>query len=120
VPTEHDVEVTTTTSELEVPIVVGGRFFVCATDGRGKCRAGKVTVTDANDDDVPCTFSRQRTREIEIGAVGELLPGGPNHAVNALPPGDYELRLDFDGTAPVRERVRIKAGETTRVDVRLP
>lgn len=120
VPTEHDVEVTTTASELTVPIVLGGRFFVCAIDGRGKCRAGKVTVTDAHGNDATGAFSREQTREKEIGAIGELLPGGPNHLVNALLPGDYELLLEFEGEAPIRERVHVTAGGTTRVDVRLP
>lgn len=120
VPSEHDVDITATPSEWTAPIELGGRFFVCAIDGRGTCRAGKITVKDALGNDVTCAFSREQTREKQIGGVGELLSGGPNHLVNALRPGDYELLLEFDGTAPIHERVRIAAGETTRVDVRLP
>jgi hypothetical protein len=117
-PSEHDVEVTATTAELFVPLVPGGRFFVCAVDSRGRHGSGKVTVKDARGADVTGTFRHRHSAQ--VGAVGKLLPGGPNDLVVPLPFGDYELLLEFDGAAPIRERVRIAAGETTRVEVRLP
>lgn len=120
VPTELEVDITATPSERTAPIELGGRFFVCAIDGRGKCRAGRIAVKDAHGNDVTGAFSREQTREKQIGGVGELLPGGPNHLVNALRPGDYELRFEFDNVAPIRERVHITAGGEARVDVRLP
>ncbi len=109
---------TATTAELFVPLVPGGRFFVCAVDSRGRHLSGKVTVKDARGADVTGTFRHRHSAQ--VGAVGKLLPGGPNDLVVPLPFGDYELLLEFDGAAPIRERVRITAGETTRVDVRLP
>lgn len=117
-PSEHDVEVTATTAELFVPLVRGGSFFVCAVDSGGKHRSGRVTVKDARGEDVTGTFRHRHSAE--VGAIGQLLPGGPNDLVEPLPFGDYELLLEFDGAVPIRQRVRITAGKTARVDVRLP
>ena len=117
-PSEHDVEVTATTAELFVPLVPGGRFFVCAVDSRGRHGSGKVTVKDARGADVTGTFRHRHSAQ--VGGIGQLLPGGPNDLVVPLPVGDYELLLEFDDIAPIRERVRITAGGDARVDVRLP
>jgi hypothetical protein len=95
--------------ELQMPLEGGGAMTVLHTH---------LSAFSHGDG----TLEAQVAALLECGAAATtagqpwLLAGD----MNALPPGDYELLLEFDGTAPIRERVRITAGETTRVDVRLP
>lgn len=119
-PTTHDVELGPTPGELTIAIAKGGTLRITATNSLGFQPAGTATLIAPDGRTRTSPFRAMTEPSGYPGAAGELLPDAPNESATPLPEGDYELLLEFQGAAPRRERVRIKAGETTRVDVRLP
>jgi len=119
-PTTHDVELGPTPGELTIAIAKGGTLCITATNSLGFQPAGTATLIGQDGRTLTSAFRAMSGSSSYPGAAGELRPDAPNESTTPLPEGDYELLLDFQGAAPIRERVRITAGETTRVDVRLP
>jgi hypothetical protein len=56
----------------------------------------------------------------DSGAPGELLHGVANRHERILPPGDYELLLEFEGQAPLHRHVSVRLREVVEVTLRLP
>lgn len=119
-PTTHDVELGPTPGELAIAIAKGGTLRITATNSLGFQPAGTATLLGPDGRTLTSAFRAMTGSSSYPGAAGELRPDAPNESTTPLPEGDYELLLEFQGAAPRRERVRITAGETTRVDVRLP
>ena len=58
---------------------------------------------------------------VVVDGPGYAIPDSTGHyALGALPPGDYTLVGWHERSEPVRRTVHIAAGETTRLDVRIP
>lgn len=119
VPFETDVVVGAEPVTVTIPARRGGALFVHATDERGIHVAGTCRVFDTKHDDVTDVFAVDRYAGPVVGAPGELLVDGPNRLTRILPPGEYELLLDFPGRGQRRERATLREREITRVHVRL-
>ena len=118
-PVDLVIDVTREPSTLRVPMRRAGVLRVSATNARGLYVPGSCRVIDGAGNDCATNFGAQVSRlNIIEGERGELLPGGPNDS-RGLAPGDYDLHLDFVGYGARRERVTIRAGETTEVSVKL-
>jgi len=120
VPVQRELDVGTTPIDLDVPMTVAGQMIVNATDARGRHVPGRCSMLDAAgvDRTTPFAVFPARSRTMQEGACGALLPGGPN-AGGGIPAGDYKVSFDFVGYGPRRERVTIRAGETTEVKLQL-
>lgn len=58
---------------------------------------------------------------VVVDGPGYAVPDSTGHyALGSLPPGDYTLVGWHERSEPVRRAVHIAAGETTRLDVRIP
>lgn len=119
-PCERDVEVGSLPIDLQVPAAFGGTFTVAATDANGGLVGGRCTVRDAEGRDWTGTFTNVRAGHQLSGALGELLHGAANRHERILPPGDYELLLEFEGQPPLRRHVTIRPREVVAVALRLP
>jgi len=119
-PCERDVEVGSLPLDLQLPATFGGTFTVAATDPNGGLVGGRCTVHDAEGRDWTGTFMIVRAGHQLSGAPGELLHGAANRHERILPPGDYELLLEFEGQAPLHRYVTIRPREVVAVALRLP
>jgi len=82
---------------------------------RGTCRVSDREGTDRTD-----RFRVRSSSGTQTGAPGELLDHGTNEFVPVLPPGDHELRFDFEQHGAQQRTVTIRPGEVSDVHVRLP
>jgi hypothetical protein len=119
-PCERDVEVGSVPLDLQLPAAFGGTFTVAATDPNGGLVGGRCTVHDAEGRDWTGTFTNWRAGHQISGAPGELLHGATNRHERILPPGDYELLVEFEGQAAQRRYVTIRPREVVAVTLRLP
>ncbi len=120
-PIERDVVMTAAPQSLTLPVQIGGRFTVFATDSRGLYPSGTCRVLDASGGDRTAQFlCRDDERGARVGEPGELLAGGPNEFSANLPPGVYLLDFGFAEHGGQQQRVTIKAREVTNVRLRLP
>ncbi|MBL8738603.1 MAG: hypothetical protein JNL12_19400 [Planctomycetes bacterium] len=119
-PCERDVEVGSLPIDLQLPAAFGGTFTVAATDANGGLVGGRCTVRDAAGRDWTGTFASVRAGHLDSGAPGELLHGVANRHERILPPGDYELLLEFEGQAPLHRHVTVRLREVVEVTLRLP
>lgn len=119
-PCERDVEVGSLPIDLQLPAAFGGTFTVAATDANGGLVGGRCTVRDAAGRDWTGTFASVRAGHPDSGAPGELLHGVANRHERILPPGDYELLLEFEGQAPLHRHVSVRLREVVEVTLRLP
>lgn len=119
-PCERDVEVGSVPLDLQLPATFGGTFTVAATDPNGGLVGGRCTVHDAEGRDWTGTFTNVRAGHQLSGTTGELLHGAANRHERILPPGGYELLLEFEGQAPLRRYVTIRPREVASVTLRLP
>lgn len=117
---DRDVDVGTAKSELLLPARLGGLFTLSATNSIGLHVAGRCVVLSAAGLDCSAAFLVQGTSGSLVGLPGDVIQGGVNEFTNVLPPGDYELLLDFPEHGAQRTRVTIKPREVTEVRIRLP
>jgi hypothetical protein len=119
-PVERDVDVGAVRIELRLPAAFGGLFTLSATNSSGLHVAGRCEVFGADGRECNASFLMRGTSDNLIGLPGDVIQGGVNECTNVLPPGDYELRLDFPEHGAQRTRMTIKSREVTEVRVRLP
>ena len=120
VATRHEVVLDEQPVDLPLAVAFGGLFTVTATDSGGNHAAGTAVLLGPDGQDRTGTFVVGYGDQQRHGAPGELLANGPNRSERALPVGDYDLRGEFAGHAPVQQRVRIASRKVTDVYLRLP
>lgn len=120
-PIERDVDIGAGAAPtLSLPAEFGGRFTVFATDERGVYVAGTCRVLDGAGGDRTTQFvCRDDGNGMRVGAVGELLAGGPNECGANLPAGDYLLDFVFPEHGALQRRVTVTPREVAEVRVRL-
>ena len=119
-PVERDIDVGASRIELRLPAAFGGMFTLSATNSSGLHVAGRCAVLGADGRDCTVSFLMRGTNDNLIGLPGDVIQGGVNECTNVLPPGEYELLLDFPEHGAQRTRMTIKPREVTEVRVRLP
>ncbi len=119
-PVEREIEVATTPVELRLPATFGGTFTLMATDSSGLHLGGTCRVYDVDGTDRSGAFEVHADGEKRQGKPGELLPGGTNHFTGMLPPGTYDLAVEFLHHGAVPQRVTIRPREVAEVRIRLP
>jgi hypothetical protein len=119
-PVERDLDVGATRIELRLPAAFGGLFTLSATNSSGLHVAGRCAVLGTDVRDCTVSFLMRGTNDNLIGLPGDVIQGGVNEGTNVLPPGDYELLLDFPEHGAQRTRITIKPREVTEVRIRLP
>lgn len=124
---DRTIDVGTAPLRLEVPLERGGTFTVTASGRVGRFASGTFRVLDATGRDRSAAFTVHWISErpshsaaaLWSRRVGELVPRGTNEFGGVLREGTYDLLFDFVGYGKHRERVTIRAGETTEVKLRL-
>jgi hypothetical protein len=119
-PVECEIEVATTPVDLRLPATFGGTFTLTATDSSGLHLGGTCRVYDVEGKDRSDAFAVREDGEERQGMAGELLPGGTNHFTGILPPGTYDLDVEFPHHGAVPQRVTIRPREVAEVRLRLP
>jgi len=117
IPFECNVDVGSEPAVVRLPAIRGGRFTVFATDASGIPLPGTCRVTDAAGREVRGVFVR-KDRANEPSQPG-VLPAGAATFDPVVPPGDYDLLLDFGAFGMRRERVTVRPYETIEVRVQL-
>lgn len=108
-----------TPRELEVTLERGQQLTVRVVDGTGKGVSGlMVAVKDAAGLDLTSMLILQRIFSQEGFTLGT--DAGGTSTLTGLEPGKYELTLKRGKDVVTREGVRVKAGEPTTVEIKLP
>ncbi|MCU0864403.1 MAG: hypothetical protein MUC36_11455 [Planctomycetes bacterium] len=119
-PLEREVTIAAAPVVLTAAARLGGTFTVTATDSSGRHVRGTCRVSDREGNDRTDRFRVRSSSGTQTGAPGELLDHGTNEFVTVLPPGDHELRLDFEQHGAQQRTVTIRPGAVSDVHVRLP
>lgn len=119
-PVEREVTIAEAPVVLTAAARLGGTFTVTATDSSGRHVRGTCRVLDREGNDRTDRFRVRSSSGTQTGAPAELLDHGTNEFVSVLPPGDHELRLDFEHHGAQQRTVTIRPGQVSDVHVRLP
>jgi len=104
---------------LDLTISRGGRLLVVLRDAKGAFVKAGIEVRDSLGQELKLTYRVQGVRGTLLNA-SRLTGNGPATSNEVLAPGSYEVEITPKDGNPLRKKVNVVAGKTTRVEITLP